>query len=253
MEFTSLASVERLTALGFFKEDGAGSYIPFGNITMAKLDLSPKSVSIPLYKRGKGTLFRRDNYMVEPVWSITTDQFAASVAKLFLLGTKNADDTQASGSGGSPFSFTARRGEAFLIGKRGVTIASVKVAASTKTLGTDFFVDDPNIPQSLVSLNGVIILPQTPAGIQDNDTVDVIYTAPTALTRENYSAFTTLNRSGDLVLYFEDESGTDAREIWTMRVQLTAKSIGDFDPTKFREVVMEASIFGNPAVTTRPN
>lgn len=255
MEFTSLASLERLTALAYFKESGAGSYTPFGNITLAKLDIAPKSISVPLYKRGKGTLFRRDNYMVEPLFSLTTDQFASSVIRLLLLGTKNADNVQtASGTGGTgnTFVFTAAAGQAYYIGQRGVTISTVAVSAVNKTLGVDFFVDDPNIPQSLVSLNGIIILPAAAAGITDGATVTVTYSIP-ALTRENYSAFTTLNRSGALKLFFEDESGTDAREIWDMQVQLSCKSVGDFDPTKFREVVMEAAVFGNPVVTTRPN
>jgi hypothetical protein len=251
MEQNSLAAVERLTALAFFRETGAGSYVPFGNITMVKMDLAPKVVTIPLYKRGKGNLFRRDNYLVEPVFSITVDQFFSSVVKLMILGDKAADVVQGSGNA-ITYSFTAAKGQAYYIGARNATIASVKIASTTKTLGVDFFVDDPNIPQSMVSLNGIIILPETVAGITDGSSVDVVFTNP-ALTREQYNAFTRLNRGGSLKLYFEDETGGDAREIWDLTVQLSAKTIGDFDPTKFRDCVLEAAVFGNPVITTRPS
>ena len=250
MEFTSLASLERLTGLAYFKPTG-GNYAPFGNITMVKLDTAPKAISALLWKRGKGNLFRRDNVSVEPVFSLTTDQFATPVVDLLVMGTRAADNVQSSASA-TTTSFTAAKGKAYDIGKRGITITSVKVGATAKTLGTDFYVDDPNIPQSLISLNGVIILPATAAGIADADTVDVLYDTP-ALTREVYNAFTTLNRSGSMKIYLEDETGTDAREIWTMNCQLSVKSIGDFDPTKFRDVVLECAIFGSPVVTTRPN
>ena len=69
----------------------------------------------------------------------------------------------------------------------------------------------------MVSLNGMIILPTTAAGIADAATVDVIYDAAT-LTREQYHAFSKLNRSGKFRLYLEDETGLDAREIWDFEV-----------------------------------
>ena len=82
------------------------------------------------------------------------------------MGQRVADLVQPVGTA-TTFSFTAAKGQAFDIGARGATIASVKVAALSKILGVDYFVDDPNIPQSMISLNGIIILPTTAAGIAD--------------------------------------------------------------------------------------
>ena len=251
MEFTNLATLERLSGMLFFKEDGASSYLPFGNILSIGFAANPTTVDAMLFKRGGGKLFRRDTYGVKPVLSIKTNQFATSVMALLLMGDRASDASQASGTG-QTFSFTAAKGQAFVIGDRDITISTVKVGATTKTLGTDYFVDDPTIPQSLASLNGVIILPNVPAGIADADTVDVTYDRP-ALTREVYNAFTRLNRSGTLLGYLEDETGGDAREIITASGQLTMKSVGDWDPTKFREAEMDMAIFGNPVISARPS
>jgi hypothetical protein len=251
MEFTSLASFERLTGLGFFKETGAGSYVPFGNVLMAKLATSPGVVDAMLFKRGGGKLARQDVHSIKPIFSITVNQLASPIVPLLIMGERTTDTSQ-SGSAGETFAFTAEKGKAFDLGKRGVTISTVKVSAVTKTLGLDYFVDDPNIPQSLISLNGIIILPSTPAGIADAATVTVTFDASTTLTREQYYAFTHLNRSGTFRLFAEDETGGDAREIWDFQCQISTKSVGDFDPQKFREVVLDAAIFGSPTITARP-
>ncbi len=248
MELTNLASLKRLSGLAFFKEDLSANWIPFGNILSTKLDTSPKTVSAMLNKRGRSILFRRDAYAVEPVFSLTSNQFSTSCMALMLMGTDLVQTSAAS----AVYSFTAAKGRAFILPYRGVTITSVMVSAAAKTLGTDFFVDDPNIVQSLIALNGAIILPETPAGIADGATVDVTYTRP-ALTREQYSAFTVLNRSGQLVVYGEDEAGTDANQIYTMNGQLSVKSVGELNVDKFAEVTFELAIFGNPTITGRPN
>lgn len=251
MEFTNLQSFERLTGLGFFMENGQTSYVPFGNVTMVKLQTSPATADVLFHKRGSSTLARQDVHSVKPIFSITVDQIAGNVIPLLLMGIRAADDMQPIATAAT-FTFTAAKGQAFDIGDRGVTITSVKVAAAPKILGVDYFVDDPNIPQSMISLNGIIILPTTAAGITDGATVDVLHDSA-ALTREQYRAFNKLNRSGQFRLFLEDETGLDAREIWDFGCQLSVKSVGDFDPAKFREVVMDCAIFGYPVITTRPN
>jgi hypothetical protein len=224
---------------------------------MLKLNTSPKTVEVPLAKRGVQTLAKRDTYQVTPVYEITSDQFSSPTFALQLMGDQLADFSQASGTA-STFTFTAKAGRAYQIGKYNITIKNVKVGAAEKIPGTDYFIDDPNVPQppggslgtGFIAQNGVIILPVIPAGIADGATVVVTYDSP-ALTREQYVAFTKLNRKGTLTVYAEDETGADAREIWTMIVQLSGKNTGDIDPTKFREAVLEASIFGNPNVTVK--
>lgn len=232
-------------------EFGQTSYVPFGNVKLVKLATSPATTDVMFNKRGASTLARQDVHSVKPIYSITVDQIAGNVIPILLMGTRVADAVQPIATA-QTFSFTAAKGQAFDIGARGATIASVKIATLSKILGVDYFVDDPNIPQSMVSLNGIIILPTTAAGIADASTVDVIYSAAT-LTREHYRAFNKLNRSGAFRLFLEDETGSDAREIWDFQCQLSVKSVGDFDPAKFREVVIEAALFGYPDISTRPN
>jgi hypothetical protein len=251
MELTNPASLKRLTGLAFFQQVGLASSVPFGNILAIKQDIAPKNVSAMLNKRGNSKLFRRDNYSVEPVYSIQTNQFSSSCIPLLLMGTRLADVVQASGTA-QTFVFTAAKGQAFILPDKNVTISTVAVGATNKTLGVDFFVDDPNIIQTLVSLNGVIILPETAAGIADGATVTVTYDRP-AVTREQYAAFTVLNRTGEIAIYLEDETGMDANMIWTAQIQLTTKDPGSFDVSKFTEATFEAAVFGSPIITARSN
>ena len=246
MEQTNLASFKRLSGLGFFKGTD-GLWVPLGNILGIKLDTAPKSVAAMLNKRGHSTLARRDNYGVEPVWSITCNQFFTSVIPLFLMGNKLADVVQASNTAQTK-SFTAKAGKRYNLGVTQATITTVKVSAATKVLGTDYFVDDPNITQSLFSQNGDIILPETLAGIADGDTFIVTYDQA-AVTREQYNAFSVLNRSGTLQVIAENELGADPDMIWTAQCQLSVKSTGDMTVDKFTEVVLEAAIFGSPIIT----
>jgi hypothetical protein len=251
MELTSLRSFERLTGAAFFNDDDdTTGDIPLGNIQMLKADFNPKTVEIPRASRGVTTLARRDTHQVSPVYSIDGDQFHTPIIPLLLMGTRLADLSQSSATG-STFTFTAKAGKAYRIGKFNITITTVQVSSVSKTLGTDFFVDDPNLTQSLVSFNGVIILPVTAAGIADGATVTVTYNAA-AVTMEQYSAFTKLNRTGTLVVFAEDEFGPPAKEIWTMKVSLTVKAGADITPDKFRKFTLEASIFGSPTVQKRP-
>lgn len=260
MELTDLASFSRLTGIGYFKPDSgpdAGIDLPFGNLTMIKMPTNPKTVSANLNKRGSTVLAKRDTHMVEPIFDLTSDQFADPTFPLQLMGDQLTDLSQGSASG-STYTFTAKAGRAYQIGKYNITIKNVKVIAAEKTPGTDYFIDDPNVTQpsggslgaGFISQNGVIILPVTAAGIADGAVVVVTYDSP-ALTRKQYAAFTKLNRSGTLTLYLEDSSGADAREIWSAKVQLSIKSVGDNDPAKFRETVMEAAIFGSPTITRK--
>jgi hypothetical protein len=260
MELNNLASFERLTGLAYFKADAgadAGIDLPFGNIKMLKLGTNPKNVSATLNKRGGVKLAKRDNYQVEPVYEINSDQFADPTFALQLMGDPAADLVQGSGTA-STFTFTAKAGRAYQIGKFNLTIKHVKVSTDEMVPGTDYFIDDPNVPQpaggslgaGFTSQNGVIILPVTAAGIADDDSVVVTFDVP-ALTRKQYDAFTKLNRSGTLTVYAEDESGADAREIWTMQGQISVKAVGDVDPTKFRETTLEFAIFGNPRISRK--
>jgi hypothetical protein len=251
MELISLQSLKRLTGQIFCQVSGDSNYIPIGNILKTGIDVAPKYVSAKLKKRGRSILFRRDASDIEPIFSFSTDQFPTSSMPLLFMATRLADAVQTS-SGSATFVFTAAKGRAFKIPYRGVTITSVAVAAANKVLNTDFYVDDPNIPQSLVSINSWIILPETPAGIADGDTVTVTYTRP-ALTQEQYALFTTLNRTVTLYVYGEDETGLDPNQVYTMTGQLSVKKMGELTDDKFAEVDLELAIFGNPTLGARPN
>lgn len=258
VEYTDLASFTRLTGLAYFKADAgadAGINIPFGNITMIKLPTNPKTVSANLNKRGGVTLAKRDTYMVEPVWEITSDQFAEPTFPLQLMGDAIADWTQSIATG-STYTFTAKAGRAYYIGAKNATIKHVKVSTSEMIPGVDYFIDDYNVAQptggslgsGFVSQNGWIMLPVTAAGITDGASVVVTYDCG-ALTRKQYTAFSKLNRSGTLTIELEDASGGDPREEWIGKVQLSVKQVGDNDPAKFRETILEAAIFGSPTIS----
>jgi endonuclease YncB( thermonuclease family) len=251
MELTSLKSFERLTGFALFNDDADSTGdIPLGNITALANDYSPKTVEIPRASRGVLTIARRDTFQVTPVYTIDGNQFHTPVIPLLLMGDRTTDLSQTSATGAT-YTFTAKAGRAYKLPHYNVTAIAVTVSAAAKTLGTDFFVDDPNIPQSTTSFNGVIILPVTAAGIADGATVTVTYNKP-VLTMEVYNAFTKLNRVGTLTIFLEDEYGPPAKEIWSCRCSLTVKKGADAKPGDFRGWQLEASLFGNPTVSKRP-
>src|SRR5262245_59091427 len=130
MEFTNLASFERLTGMFFFKETGAASFLPFGNILSIAVDTGAQEGDTLIFKRGHGVLARKDLYAVKPVLKVKTNQCATSVMALLMMGDRASDSVQASGSG-STFMFTAAKGQAYDIGARDVTITTVQVSAVT--------------------------------------------------------------------------------------------------------------------------
>jgi hypothetical protein len=246
MDFNDLQSFERLTGLAFFTPAGAAGAIPLGNITMLKVDYGTKAYEPLKSLRGVLQRRRRDTYGHLAIYSIDGNQFATPMIPLLLLGTKT-DDFAQSAATAQTFTFTAAAGLAFFAGAYSLANVVVKVSGVTKTIGTDYFLDDPNVPQIGASMQGCVIIPVDTQGIQEGDVVTVTFDQA-ALVMDQYLAFTQLSQTGLLQVFAEDEAGGPGREVWIMTVQLTCKKGADIDPTKFRSFTLEAAIIGNPAV-----
>lgn len=248
MEYNDVSSFERLTGLAFFTPaDDPNGAISLGNIEMLKVEYGVKSIDAKTSVRGRVQLRQRTYTEALPVYSIDGNQFASPTIPLLLLGQQIADYLQTAATG-STFTFTAASGRCFFVGAYNITNVVVKVGTTTMTLGTDYFLDDPNLPQINSSLQGVVILPVEPQGINDGLVVTVNYNRPD-LAMDQYQAFTNLFRQGTLVVFAEaSNSASPGQEIWTMSVQLSCKKGADIDPSKFRTFTLEAAIFGNPRV-----
>ena len=240
MEFNDPQSFERLTGLAYFTPAGQAGAIPLGNIQMVKSDYGLKTVDDLKSIRGVLQLRRRVTYGAVPIFSIDGNQFATPTIPLLLLGTRLADLAQASATA-STFTFTSAAGQAFWVGAYNISNVSVASGGMPMAQGTDYFID---------LFNGMVLVPVLGSGIPDGAAAVVTFDQA-AFTLEQYLAFTTLSRTGSLVVFAEDEFGPPAKEIWTMQVSLTCKKGADMDPSKFRMFTLEAALLGTPLVQKR--
>lgn len=250
MELFHRPSFERLTGLAFFTPSGGSGAIPWGNIEMMKLDHGLKTRDYMVAARGILALRKRKVYGRAPVYSIQGNQFSSQTIPLFLGGARSSSDYSQAATSSSTFTFTAVMGRGFRLPHVGATIASVKVGGIEKVLGYDFFVDDPAMDQTLFSHTGYIILPASAGTIVAGNTVSVIYSAP-AFSREEYSAFSSLQTDGSLVILCEDEHGPPILWEWIMDVSVYCKASPDVQHDKFRSHHIEAAIYGEPTVRRR--
>jgi hypothetical protein len=142
---------------------------------------------------------------------------------------------------GATFTFTAVLGRTFDIGKRNITISTVKVGATTYVDGVDYFSEQNK---------GIIRLPVVAVGITAGATVVVTYNAP-ALTRESYTAFNNLNQTGVLQLFEMDNKSPIPMAEWNITGNLTADTAGDVDATKHKQWTMKFSVDGQPTCLRR--
>lgn len=178
---------------------------------------------------------------VEPILDITGSQFHSTIKELLLLGTKNTDAVQSSGSA-QVANITAKLGRTFDIGARKVTLTTVQVSSVSKTRDVDFFFEENK---------GLIRFPQVAAGIADGASVVVTFDKP-ALTRESYTAFNRLNPAGTLVLYEMDaRDSTVPRDEWSLPGTFSIDDAGDADPSKSRMWKGKWAIIGQPTVLGR--
>jgi hypothetical protein len=250
MELFHRPSFERLTGLAFFTPSGGSGAIPWGNIQMMKLDHGLKMRDYTISVRGVLQLRKRKVYGRVPIYSIQGDQFSSQATPILLGGERAAVDHSQLATGSTTFSFTAAMGRGFRLPHVGATIASVKVGSDLKTLGYDYFVDDPAIDQTPFSHTGYIILPQSAGTIVAGNLVSAIYSAP-AFTLEEYVAFSNLQTDGALVVLCEDEFGPPALWEWIMDVTVYCKASPDVQEDKFRVHNIEAAVYGEPIVRRR--
>lgn len=249
MELSDRPSFERLTGLAFFTPEGETGAIPFGNIELFKHDYGIKTKDFWRSIRGNLFLSKRKVHGRAPIYSIQGNQFASPTIPLLLLGEQQSDYAQTA-TGSHYFTFTAVMGRAVELPQVAATIYQVGVSGADKTLGYDFFVDDPALEQSLLSHTGWVILPANGGTIVAGDVVSVYYSAP-ALSLEEYLAFSRLSRDGTLVVLAEDEFGPPAREKWILDVTLYCKAAAETHPDRYRSYTMEAAVYGNPIVRRR--
>jgi hypothetical protein len=241
MDYDQVAGLERLTGRAYFTPSNGTSDIDLGDITMHKLDFGVDRKQAMRPRGGKLTLRREDTTGAKPVFTITGQEFATPVIPLMLLGTRNADNVQTSGTAAT-LTVTAALGRSFPIGAKNISNVVVTVSAVVKTLNVDYFLE---------AGFGRIRFPTVAAGIPSGASVLITFDKP-VLTLEVYTAFNNLNAPGSLRVEEEDEYSPVSKQAWIFPCQLSADTGSDVKGDDFKTFTLRASITGAVTVEKRP-
>jgi 5-enolpyruvylshikimate-3-phosphate synthase len=236
----NLQSLERTSGKIIVFPTGSAGGLDLGVIEIVKVAYGVKSDAVMFAIDGNVVLGTKENVSVEPVLTMTGQQFHSAVRALLLLGTKNADVVQTSGSAAT-LTVTAKLGQTFDIGARNLSNVVVTVAAAVKVEGTDYFLEPSK---------GLIRFPAVAAGIADGASVLITFDKA-ALTRESITAFTNLNQTATVKYYEMDNKSATVRNEWTITGTLSVTAAGDADPTKFKKWTAELAVSGQPTVLSR--
>jgi hypothetical protein len=236
----NIASLDRITGKAVFTKTGDAFGVDLGDILMHRLDYGPKREETSFHIRGNTVLAVEETTSVSPVFSIDGQQFTSQNMPLMLLGTRNADVTQSSGTAATA-SITAKLGKTFDLGARNITNVVVTVAAAAKAADVDYFLD---------AAAGLIRFPEVAAGIADAAAVTVTFDKP-AITRDSYTAFNNLNLQGKLQLFEFDNRSLIPKNEWLFDGTMTAEKGGDADPLKHRQWSLRFAVNGQPTCLRR--
>jgi hypothetical protein len=236
----NIASLDRITGKGIFFKTGDAFGVDLGDILMHKLDYGPKRETVAFHILGSVVLATEETTSVEPIFTIDGQQFTSQNMPLMLLGTRNADVSQASGTA-STTAITAKLGKTFDIGARNISNVVVTVSAAAKAADVDFFLD---------AAGGWIRFPEVAAGIADGASVTVTYDKP-AIVRDSFTAFNNLNLQGTLKLQEFDNRSAIPKNEWAFNGTLTADKGGDADPLKHRQWSLRFAVNGQPTCLRR--
>jgi hypothetical protein len=242
MDYGVTYSKERLTGRGYFTATGSSVVTDLGNMQMFESDFGIKRKEHFSARRGVLSLDRYDAFSSMGVWHITLDEFTTATLALLWSGTANAATSQTIATAAT-FMATLSPGQAASIGVYGLYTASL-----TSPVGK---VEGPTADYVIDRAGGKIYIPLT-STIAASTACTVTYSAP-ALTYDNVTALTTLNRPGSLELQAEDDSqagkntvAADAvapvRYIWTFPCILSADKSGQFKADNYREAILFATL-----------
>lgn len=236
----NLASFDRLTGKAIFFATGSAGGVDLGDILMEKFDYNPKRETVDAHIDGNVIQILEETIATNPVFTIDGQQFHSAIMPLILMGTRNADVTQASGTA-STAAITAKLGQTFDIGARNITNVIVTVSAATKVADVDYFLE---------ANKGLIRFPGTAAGIADGASVTVTFDKP-AITRDSYTAFNNQNLQGILKLFEMDNRSPIPKYEYSINGTFTVDKGGDTDPAKHKQWSIRFALNGQPTVLRR--
>jgi len=230
----NLASLEKTTGkIIFFPDANPTQGENFGVIQMVKVGFNIETEKIQFPIDGAVIGATNDNIAMSPDIMFEGHQITDDVEARLNLGTKNADDVQASGTG-STVTVTSKLGKTFDLGFRNISNLVVTVGGVTKVLNTDYYAD---------LSEGLIRFPFIAAGIADAASVLCTFDKA-ALTRKSYTGGTLLSETGRLVYFERDGKSSTVRAEWSLPGTLSPQNPGDGDPKKTKQWQMKFAVNG---------
>lgn len=237
------ASKKRVVGKLFIMPSALGHYKDLGNILKFKLDTETKTVQ---HKKADPLGFKTVDLeeVIETNWTykITFDEEYPATRQLLLhtlTAATTATQNVATAPNGTITFVDVAIGGTYFLGVYNATTVVVAVAASTKTLGTDYTFD---------AITGALTI--LGAGISALDDVIVTWACP-AETRDSYTTLDGVQCDGTFKLVEYDRHATGPRQITTFNGTCWVSSEGDNDGDKFSEFELSVRAFSKPTVLAR--
>lgn len=202
--------------------------IDLGNCLMTAFTYAIKTKEHYSSRRGALTRDRNDAYQSDPIFKLECDQYATPILPLIYLGTAAADVTQAAITAPTgTFTTTAIVGGTVYVGKKKINTV-VMTAPAAKTVDVDYVID---------AGRGMLHIPLA-STIAAAATVTITFGCA-AITTNQITAMTELNKAGSFIIDEEDEFDTDPKTRHTFTGILTADSPGDGKVEDYKKVTFQ--------------
>jgi hypothetical protein len=230
-------SFNRLTATAIWFPTGLGYGFHLGIIDMHQADEGIQREKVQMGAEGGVRLLFDEVVSVAPIWTLKGKQFHSTILPLIYMGSASGNIAQSIGTG-TVVSLSAQLGKTFDLGYRSITSVVVTVAAITKLINVDYYIE-PN--------KGLIRFPTDAAGIAEGDAVDITFNRP-ALTREAYIAFNQLNQAGQLMLFEMDGRVVGPLTEIFMPGTISSDKANEGDPLKTNQWALRFALEGQPTI-----
>ena len=235
IETGDFRSRKQTTGRLLFKRNGEFTYIDFGNVRMHKHEANIKRTQTATARKGYVEITHEQPNEIENRWTVGLDEELPALTRLDLLAGVHTDVSQDTGAAVTA-SFTVKKGQVLDLGKRDVTITSVKVSTTAKVEGTDYTVD---------AKAGLITILRN-GSIADAATVDVVFDCAAVPLYQHVSG-KELTVTGTVRFDEYDQNSDIPRATYTFTAQIIMSNRGDNDGKKNSE--FEVQLLATGAMT----
>lgn len=240
MEYTAVASRERLTGRAYFNPGLSGGlgiqsmpWLDLGNVQLMSLDYGIKAKEHLRSRRGLLFADRQDAYSMAPKWEITSDEFTSSLLWLIFLGTEPssfAPAFQQTAANNQTMTFRVHIGGVFDTGYFGLTNAFI--SGYTAGYTADYVVD--NGP-------GKIYIPASTSMVEDSQHT-LTYSRPALSYDMILPPVNNLSRIGTMQVIEEDDQQLAPKTVHDFTVSLTLSGATETKVDVFKSFKLTAYI-----------